>query len=157
MGLLAKLYSPFVWIGKAFRSPLLLAVRLYWGILFLKAGYGKLLDIPKVASFFTDLGIPFPVENAYAAGNVEFFGGLLLALGLFSRLASIPLIFTMIVAYATAHNDSLMSLIYDPTTFVAQQPFNFLLASLIVFAFGPGRFSLDHLLGIECNKTKCQS
>jgi putative oxidoreductase len=157
MGLLAKLYSPVICIGKLLRSPLLLAIRLYWGIMFVKAGYGKLLDIPKVAEFFTDLGIPFPSINAYAAAGVEFFGGILLVLGLLSRLVSIPLAFTMIVAYATAHYDGLISAIYDPSIFVAQGPFNFLLASLLVLAFGPGKFSLDYLLGIECNKSKCHS
>lgn len=151
--MLAKIYSPFVWIGKLFRSPLLLALRLYWGVEFFITGYGKLTDISKVAGFFSELGIPYPLQNAYAAGSIECFGGLLLIIGLFSRLVSIPLATTMIVAYATAHTNAFA----DPATFVEQPPFNFLLTSLIVLAFGPGKFSLDYLCGLECAKSNCHT
>lgn len=157
MGITAKIYSPIISFGKLFRSPLLLAIRLYWGIAFFKAGYGKLADIQSVAGFFGDLGIPYPLYNAYIAGGIECFGGLLLAFGFLSRLASIPLAITMIVAYATAHNQALGNIFTDFGGFVSQQPFNYLLTALIVLAFGPGKFSLDYIFGIECNKSKCQA
>ena len=59
-------------------SPFLLAVRLYWGWQFMQTGWGKLTDIGKVIHFFTDLGIPAPVLNAYFVSALEFGGGLLL-------------------------------------------------------------------------------
>lgn len=49
------------------------------------------------------LGLPFPDLLAFLAGWTEFLGGWLLLLGLFTRLISIPLIFTMIVAIASVH------------------------------------------------------
>jgi putative oxidoreductase len=54
--------------------------------------------------------------------------------------------FTMVVAYLTAHLDSVKTIWSDSDTFVTQAPFLFLLASLIIFIFGPGRVSIDHLL-----------
>lgn len=70
----------------------------------------------------------------------------MLALGLFARPASVPLIFTMIVAYATADSDALHDIFRNPDQFVTAAPFLFLLVSVIVLAFGPGKLSLDHLL-----------
>ena len=49
------------------------------------------------------LGLPFPDLLAFLAGWTEFLGGWLLLLGLFTRLVSIPLIFTMLVAITSVH------------------------------------------------------
>lgn len=141
-----SLYSSLSFLGDSLQSILLLAIRLYWGYQFFISGCGKLGDIQGTAEFFTDLAIPMPVANAYIAGGVEFFGGALLIIGLFARLISIPLAIVMITAYVTAHMNALHSIWSDPSVFVAEQPFNFLLAALIVFAFGPGKISLDYLL-----------
>lgn len=125
---------------------LLLALRLYWGYQFFITGRGKLLNIERTAAFFESIDIPLPLANAYAAGITECVGGLLLLIGLGSRLAAIPLVATMFVAYATAHREELMSIFSDPDAFVTAPPFLFLLASLIVLVFGPGRLSLDALV-----------
>lgn len=50
------------------------------------------------------LGLPFPVLNAYLAATTEFIGVWLLLLGLGTRIISIPLIITMLVAYFTVHS-----------------------------------------------------
>ncbi len=55
--------------------------------------------------------------------------------------------FTMGVAYATAHRKELGSIFTDTDPFTEAPPFLFLLASVIVFAFGPGELSVDALLG----------
>ena len=68
-------------------------------------GRGKLLNIERTAGFFESIDIPLPLVNAYAAGITECVGGLLLLIGLGSRLAAIPLVVTMLVAYATAHRE----------------------------------------------------
>lgn len=127
-------------------NPFLLGIRLYWGWQFFQTGKGKLSDISAPTAFFTELGIPFPKLNAYLAGSTECFGGLLLLAGLFSRVTSVPLIFTMLVAYGTAHLDVVKTIWSDPDSFVTAPPFLFLLAAVIVFIFGPGRFSADELL-----------
>jgi putative oxidoreductase len=59
-----------------------------------------------------------PTLNAYLAGASECFGGLFLQLGVASRLSAIPLIVTMLVAYATAHPDELHAFFCDPDAFV---------------------------------------
>jgi putative oxidoreductase len=128
------------------QSPLLLVIRLYWGLSFVQTGWGKLTHLEKTTAFFTDLGLPQPKLNAIAAGSTECLGGLLLALGLFARPAAMPLIFTMLVAYATADSEALHAVFHEPDKFVTAAPFLFLLAAVVVLAFGPGRLSLDALL-----------
>ncbi len=129
-----------------FSDPLLLVIRLYWGWQFFLTGKGKLLHLDQTAEFFASLNLPLPKLQALLAGSTECFGGLLLAIGLFSRLVSIPLIFTMIVAYLTAHLDTVKGIFDDSDAFVTATPFLFLLVSVTVFTFGPGRFSVDGLL-----------
>jgi putative oxidoreductase len=124
----------------------LLVVRGWWGWSFFLTGKGKLLHLEKTTAFFTDLGLPLPKLNAIMAGSTECVGGLLLLLGLGSRLASVPLIFCMFVAYATADKEALGAILSDTDKFTSAAPFLFLFASLIVFVFGPGKISLDALL-----------
>ncbi|WP_438480259.1 DoxX family protein [Oleiharenicola lentus] len=128
------------------QSPLLLLIRLYWGWSFAQTGWGKLMNIQRTTDYFESLNIPAAKLNAIAAGSVECFGGILLALGLLARPVSVPLIFTMIVAYVTADNEALHAILYDADKFVTAAPFLFLLASMIVLVFGPGKLSLDALL-----------
>ena len=141
-----KHYRLLIRTSSSLESTFLLAVRLYWGWQFMQAGWGKLHDIGKVIGFFTDLGIPAPVLNAYFVSALEFGGGLLLLLGLGSRLIALPLVIDMIVAYITADREALFSIISNPDKFTAAAPYTFLVASLLVLIFGPGRFSLDALV-----------
>jgi len=141
-----KYYRLLIRASSSLASPLLLVVRLYWGWQFMQAGWGKLNDISKVINFFTQLGIPAPVLNAYFVSALEFAGGLLLILGLSSRLIALPLVIDMIVAYITADHEALLSFISDPDKFTAAAPFTFLVASLAVLICGAGRFSVDALV-----------
>ena len=134
------------------RSPFLLFVRLYWGWQFFQAGYGKLHKLPDITDFFQKLGIPLPGFNAVLASTTECVGGLLLMLGLASRLTAIPLTITMIVAYVTADSDALHAIFSKPDDFTAAAPFSFLFASLVILIFGPGCLSLDALLGRRFGK-----
>jgi putative oxidoreductase len=77
---------------------------------------------------------------------VEFFGGLFLAIGLFSRMTSLVLTINMIMAYVTADREALFSFFSDPDKFSAAAPYVFLIASLIILIFGPGKFCVDYLL-----------
>lgn len=132
--------------GNFLQSPLLLIIRLFWGYQFALTGLGKFLHFDKTTEFFQSLGIPFPAFNVALAGSAELIGGVLLFLGLYSRLAALPLIITMCMAYVTASHDALMTLFtkFDPDPFFSQTPFLFLSAALLVFCFGPGKISLDH-------------
>lgn len=128
------------------RDPFLLIIRLYWGYSFYLAGRGKLLNLERTTEFFSSINIPAPKLNAIIAGTTECFGGWLLLLGLASRLISLPLAFTMIVAYLTAHKEALTVIFSDPSEFLKQDPFLFLYASLLIMTCGPGRLSLDSLI-----------
>ena len=141
-----RAYLLLIAVGSSLRCPFLLIIRLYWGWSFFTIGQGKLSHLAQTADYFGTLGIPFPSLNAAAAGATECFGGLLLLIGLASRLTAIPLIVTMVVAYLTAENEALRSIFSDPDKFLGADPFLFLLAALIVFIFGPGALSVDHLL-----------
>jgi len=141
-----KYYRLLIRASSSLQSPFLLAVRLYWGWQFMQTGWGKLNDMNKVVGFFTDLGIPAPALNAWFVSGLEFGGGLLLILGLGSRLIALPLVLDMIVAYIAADREALFSIISNPDKFTGAAPFTFLVASLIVLSFGPGKASLDALL-----------
>ncbi len=144
--LLERYYRLLIRVATSLQSPFLLAVRLYWGWQFMQTGWGKLTDIDKVIQFFTTLGIPAPALNAYFVSGLEFVGGLLLILGLGSRLIALPLVIDMLVAYITADREALFSIISSPDKFSAAAPFTFLIASLIVLLFGPGLVSVDAFL-----------
>jgi putative oxidoreductase len=146
MQLADKYYRLLVRVSSSLQSSFLLAVRLYWGWQFMQTGWGKLSDINKVVGFFTNLGIPAPALNAYFVSALEFGGGLLLILGLGSRLMALPLVIDMIVAYITADREALFSIISNPDKFTAAAPYTFLIASLIVLIFGPGKASVDAFL-----------
>ena len=127
-----------------FQSVFLLTIRIIWGWQFFMAGKGKLANLDRVAHFFgDDLHIPFPKFNAILASTTETFGGLLLIVGLAGRLVSLPLTFTMLVAYWTAERPDIHSL----DDFVKATPFPFLFTSLVVLCFGPGKLSADYLIG----------
>lgn len=140
------------------QSPLLLAIRLYWGWSFFSTGKGKLQHFDRTVEFFKSIPIPAPAFNAAMASATECVCGLLLMVGLASRLVSIPLIVTMIVAYVTTEHltvDSDGAQVGFSTVlenFTTATPFLFLFASLLVLAFGPGAFSLDHLIGRKFGK-----
>jgi putative oxidoreductase len=128
------------------QSPLLLAVRLYWGWQFVQTGRGKLGDLGKVTEYFTQLGIPAPGLNAIFISLLEFAGGFLLALGLGSRLVSLLLACDMIVAFVIADWEALVSIFSDPGKFYAAAPYTFLFASVLILSFGPGEICLDAIL-----------
>ena len=146
-GLFITIYNVWVKAVSCLQSPLLLAMRLYWGWQFFQTGKGKLMNLDRTASFFQSLNIPHPHLNAIMAGSTECFGGLCLLLGLGSRVLTIPLIFTMIIAYVTAESDALHAIFSAPDKFVTATPFEFMLTAIIVLVFGPGKFSLDYLIG----------
>jgi putative oxidoreductase len=147
-----SLYRRLIDVLNYLQSPFLLLVRLYWGWQFWQAGWGKLQDISKPIGFFTDLGIPFPVFNAWLVSSLECFGGIFLILGLASRLISIPLVIDMTVAYLTADRQALRSVFSEPGKFYGADPYTFWFAALLIMIFGPGSVSLDYVIGRYVDK-----
>lgn len=120
MSLLLSTYNSFLNKLPNFNGVPALLLRLYLAPVFIMAGFSKtqLLneEVTGITSFMADpniiawfgnsdwgLGLPFPALLANLVILVEFFGGWLLLVGVFTRLISIPLMFTMIVAATTVH------------------------------------------------------
>ena len=145
--LIAYLYDWLVIVANHAQSPLLFFMRFAWGIQLLQAGLGKLFNIDLPIGYFTSLGIPFPVENAWLVACTETFGGTFLAFGLLSRLTCIPLVINFIVAYITTEQDGLKDLLtFDSSKFTADTAFPYLATAVVVLIFGPGAFSVDYLI-----------
>ena len=141
-----RISQAFGWFGSLAsraQSPFLLFVRLYWGWQFMQTGWGKLHNLDHVTQFFTALGIPAPGPTAVFVGCVELFGGLLLILGLGSRMTGLVLTGNMLVAYFTADREALFAFLSSPEKFYAAAPYTFLFAALLILIFGPGWIALD--------------
>lgn len=142
----AKLYGYFIAVGDNLQSLFLLWMRMTWGHQFMVTGAGKLSNIEKVIQYFTNLGLPYPEFNAYLVGYIELIGGILIFAGLFSRIAGLVLVFTMLIALSSAEHASIFydfHFILDPSALVGEAPYPFLITSLLIFFFGPGKISLD--------------
>jgi putative oxidoreductase len=139
----AKAYGWLNSLGTWAQSPFLLFVRLYWGWQFMQTGRGKLHSLAQVTQFFTSLGIPAPGPTALFISGLECFGGVLLILGLGSRLIGLVLTGDMFVAYLTADREALLSFFSNPGKFYGADPYTFLFAALLILVFGPGWFALD--------------
>lgn len=146
MKALLDLYMRFSGLISKLQSPFLLVVRLYWGWQFAQSGWGKLHHLDKVTDFFTTLNLPAPGLTAHFVSGLEFVGGILLILGLGSRLIGLVLTVNMIVAYWTADKEALFAIFSDPGKFYVADPYTFFFASAMVLVFGAGLFSLDALL-----------
>src|SRR2546422_8029078 len=83
----------------AFLPPLLTRITL--GHAFFLTVRGKLANFDTFVSFLTDQGVPAPVLNAHIVARLEFYGGILLVLGLLTRLVALGLAGTMVVALLT--------------------------------------------------------
>ena len=143
MSRLLVLYRRFASAASSLQSPMLLLVRLYWGFQFAQTGWGKLHNLAKITSFFATLNIPLPGIAAPCVSMLEFVGGILLILGLFSRPISLLLACNMYVAYWTADREALSAIFSDPGKFYVADPYTFLFASLMVLIFGAGYFAVD--------------
>lgn len=136
------------------QCPLLLGIRLLFGWQFFLTGRGKLARLDRTTEFFASLHIPAPGAHAIAIGSLELVGGLLLIAGFGTRAVSALLASTMVVAYLTAHRAEAFA---DADAFMAAAPFPYLLATAVLFAFGPGRIALDALIVRRCACSTAQA
>ena len=115
----------------------------HWGFQFARqTGWGKFHDLAKITGFFASLNIPFPVLHAPFVSTLEFVGGVLLMLGLFSRPVALLLACNMFVAYWTADREALSAIFSDPGKFYAADPYTFLFTSVMVLIIGRGSLQL---------------
>jgi putative oxidoreductase len=119
------------------------------GIVFLAHGFQKFFvwGIGDVTGAFTQMGIPAPHLSAYLAASAELFGGLALLLGLFTRVAAIPVAITMIVAILQVH---LKGGFFAPQG--VEYPLTLLIANVALIVAGGGAFALDNILFKESRK-----
>jgi putative oxidoreductase len=131
----ARVARHFAWL-----APLVARVTVGW--VFLWSGWGKLNNLPTVIENFVGWGIPYSELMAPFVSAVEFAGGLLLLIGLFTRIAAAPLVIVMIVAIRSAlweEVDSLEILLgFAETAYMA--------IFLWLAIAGPGPVSVDHVL-----------
>lgn len=120
----------------------LLFIRLILAYGFYNPAKMKWADINAIGDWFGTIGVPAPYLNAYLAAGTEALGVVLLVLGLGTRLISIPLMITMVVAIVTVHWTN---------GFEAGQngfeiPLYYLLMLFTLLILGPGKASLDELI-----------
>jgi putative oxidoreductase len=113
--------------------------RLTIGWTFLQTGWGKVNDLPKVIAYFTDLGIPAPQFQAPLAATAELVCGALILAGLFTRVASLPLIGTMLVAILTAKKVDIQEL----SDLFGTAEYLYIVILVWLGAYGAGPISLD--------------
>lgn len=126
----------------------LLVIRSMLGVVFMYHGAQKLFGwfggggLSGTSAFMEQIGMPLPSVSALMAGGVEFFGGLALILGLWTRLTALPLIFTMLVAVVKVHGGA----------FGAQQggmeyPLTLAMVLIGLSLTGGGQLSVTAMLG----------
>jgi putative oxidoreductase len=130
-----RLSAYFAWLPPLF-------ARIVVGWVFMWSGWTKLNNLERITEAFVSWGIPLPHLMTPFVSAVEFIGGLLLFLGLFTRVAAVPLVIVMIVATISAkwgEVDSLETLLgFEEIAYMAL--FGWLAVA------GPGPASLDQLL-----------
>lgn len=120
--------------------------RLTIGVVFIGTGWGKLHNLDRVISFFMDLGIPAARFQAPFVSGTELVCGSLILLGLFTRLAAVPLVISMTVAILTAKLRELTGL--DDLFGTIEWLYIVLLIGL--FVWGPGPLSIDRFICKRC-------
>jgi putative oxidoreductase len=149
-GLSRWLFRP----GGGSAPPATILIRLAVGGVFCTSGLIKFLYVNQGAGRFAKLGIPAPEFMANFVGVVEIAAGLLLAVGLATRLAAIPLVFNMLVAIFTSKLPLLFGPGPEPVAaapkvglwafaYQSRLDFTMLLGCLFLFAVGAGAWSLD--------------
>ena len=119
-----------------------LAVRITVGVVFAGTGWTKLTHLPAITRNFTALGIPAPEIVTPFVSGVEFFGGLMLLVGLLTRFAAVPLMIVMVVAIISAKAGEIDSL----ETFLGFEEVSYFVMFAWLAVAGPGPVSLDHLI-----------
>lgn len=123
-------------------SFLLLASRLLFGLTFASHGLDKLQHFTETAAHFP---APFGMSGEVAV-SLSIFGelicGLAFTFGFLTRLALLPMIFTMIVAFTTVHGGSVSG---------GELAFLYLVIFVLSWFAGTGKFSVDGFISSKLN------
>lgn len=126
-----------------FQDYSLLLLRLFMGITFIIYATKKIQNFDTYVTLFSDkLDLPLPLLNLYLVIGIEGIGGALLVLGIFIRLVSIPLIFTMITALFLVNIGNG----FAASNFGVEVPLAYISILFILVSFGSGKFSFDRKL-----------
>jgi len=121
-------------------APLLM--RLFFGYFWIINGWGKIHDLQGFVQRFAGWGIPYPHINAALSAYTELVGGVLIFLGLLTRLATLPMMFNMLVAIITVTSKQMHSL---NDFILADEPLYILILFWLLMV-GPGKASLDRII-----------
>ncbi len=121
-------------------SFLVIVIGIGW--VFAQSGWGKLHNLPQIEAYFRSLQIPNPEFQARFVAGTEFVCGVLLVIGLFTRVASIPLTIVMIVAILTAKMAEVKGII----DLFGLDEFLFILVFAYLIVSGPGWISVDRMI-----------
>lgn len=131
----------------------LLFVRLILAYGFYGPMMGKWSDMGAVAKWFgEDLGLPFPLLNAYMAASTEALGVALLTLGLGVRFISLPLMVVMVVAITTVHLGNGFSA--GDNGF--EIPLYYMLMLFVLATHGGGKWGIDGLMAKKTSQLGCE-
>jgi putative oxidoreductase len=127
----------------------LLILRVALGVCFVIHGLGKLGVVgPGNMEGFTGwlkgMGLPMPALQARMAMLTELAGGVLITVGLGTRLAALLVMFTMIVAAAIGHKGGGYLITNNPPG--NEYALNLAILMLVLILLGPGSYSLDQVL-----------
>jgi putative oxidoreductase len=130
-----------------------LLVRLVVGVVFLSEGIQKFL-FPAALGVgrFAKIGIPWPGFSAPFDGVLEICCGLLILLGLATRLASVPLVIDMLVAIATTKLPILFKSGFWSMAHEARTDWSMLLGAIFLLIVGGGSWSIDAWLTRKRNQ-----
>lgn len=122
-------------------------IRLIVGSVFFSEGIQKFL-FPEALGIgrFIKIGIPAPEFFAPFVGIVEIVFGFLLLIGLFTRIASIPLIINITVAIVSTKIPILINEGFWKMAHEARTDFSMLLGSIFLLIVGSGKYSFDYLI-----------
>jgi putative oxidoreductase len=149
INLVKTTYTDFARLLNLAQSPLLLAIRLYWGWQLMQDGWGKLTHLDRVTQFFLSLNLPAAGLAALLVALIELCGGALFALGVASRLTSLVLFVNMTMAYLAVPDDrtNFFHILSNPSDFYGATPYTYWFAALLILILGPGVFAVDWLIG----------
>ena len=128
-------------------SKTTIIIRVIVGVVFFSEGVQKFL-FPAIrgAGRFEKIGFPSPEFLGTLVGFFEILCGILLLVGLLTRLASIPLIIIMLVAFATTKAEVLANEGFWELLHGSRTDWAMLLGSVFLLVNGGGNWSIDKIL-----------